>query len=667
MKNGDKDIRAILIALVFAVFPYGTRLPIWIPVWCLFFWGYAFQATYRNWPLPKAWLRQLLIPVGLSVVLWSYDWVLAGDTFVGMLAIMVSLKPLEIKTRRDKMITIFLSYFIILTHLLYGTSFFIALYMLASVCMTTAVLIQINHPRAGMPAHLKLSARIMIQAFPLTIALFILFPRIHGHFWGFFNPAAERTGFSEKLSLGDISSLAQDHGIAFRVDFHGNIPAPGHLYWRGIVFWDFTGQNWERGNRAPARWSPFSGTETVQYTVSLEPHYKRWWFALDLPESAPRQARLLDDFTLASWRRITERTVYTLRSHMTHHTGPLRFWEAAALELPPQGNPKSRALAREWALTIPESEAIVAKALSFLTENDFAYTLRPTPLDGDPIDDFLFRTRNGYCEHFASAFAFLMRAAHIPARIVGGYLGGERNPFGNYLIVRQSDAHAWVEIWLPKTGWTRVDPTSVVAPARIQQGSAAALPPAERPIYLSSQYLARLYRYWKPVQFAWDRLNTGWKIWIIGYSRSQQRELLTSGEIMGDSVKRLFIGILILSAAITAGLGLFYRGLRKSGPARTERVPQAYDLFRRKLARVTRPRRPEQGPVDYARQVAGERPDLAERVGEITALYVMLRYGHGGDARDEKQFESLVKNFKPSKTKLTEACQKRFNSHHGTL
>ena len=305
MRTPDKDIPAILVALVFAVIPYWLRLPIWITVWCLFFWGYASQITYRNWPPPKPWLRQTLIPIGLLGVLLSYDWVLAGDTFVGMLAIMVSLKVLEIRTHRDKMVTVFLSYFIILTHLLYDNSFFIALYMLVSVCITTAVLIHINHTSTGILAHLKLSARIMIQAFPLTIALFILFPRIQGHFWGVFNPASERTGFSERLSPGDISSLAQDNAIAFRVDFHGDIPKSDRLYWRGIVFWYFTGQDWERGNRAPMRRGPLPGSQTVEYTVSLEPHQKRWWFALDLPEYAPRPVRMLDDFTLASWRRVS--------------------------------------------------------------------------------------------------------------------------------------------------------------------------------------------------------------------------------------------------------------------------------------------------------------------------------------------------------------------------
>ncbi|MEW6670619.1 MAG: DUF3488 and DUF4129 domain-containing transglutaminase family protein [Thermodesulfobacteriota bacterium] len=646
MKNAGKDISLILFALVIASIPYWVRLPIWITVWCLLFWGAAFLTNYRNWPPPKPWMRQMMIPIGLSGVWFSYGGVLAGDTFVGMLTIMLSLKPLEIQTRRDKMITVFLSYFLILTHLLYDTSFLIAIYMLVSVCITTAVLIHINHAGAGITAHLKLSARIMIQAFPLTITLFILFPRLQGHFWGVYNPAAEQTGFSEKLSPGGISSLAQNNAIAFRVDFHGQIPAPSRLYWRGIVFWHFNGRDWEWSGRAPTRQSSFAGSETVEYTVSLEPHYRRWWFALDLPESAPQRVRLLDDFTLISWRRVTERTVYTLRSHAAYHTGPLRFWETSALELPPRGNPRAKALAQEWSRRSPGPEAMVAAALSFFRENGFAYTLRPAPLEGDSIDDFLFRTRSGYCEHFASAFAFLMRAAQIPARIVGGYLGGERNPFGNYLIVRQSDAHAWVEVWLPQTGWTRIDPTSAIVPARVEQGPAAALPPAERPIFLTSQYLAGLYRYWKPVQFAWDRVNSGWNLRVLGYTREQQRELLASGETMGAPAMRIVIGILFLSAAIAAGVGFFYWGLKKTGPIQAERVQESYEIFCRKLARTTRPRRPEQGPVDYARQVARERADLAEGVEAITGLYVRLRYGRGGGARDEERLRALVQNFK---------------------
>lgn len=314
-----------------------------------------------------------------------------------------------------------------------------------------------------------------------------------------------------------------------------------------------------------------------------------------------------------------------------------------------EGNPRSRALAQEWALQNPEPAAVISKALSFFKENGFSYSLRGTASAGDPIDDFLFRTRSGYCEHFASAFAFLMRAAQVPARIVGGYLGGERNPFGNYLIVRQSDAHAWVEVWLPQAGWSRIDPTLVVAPARMAQGSEAALPLSERPVYLSLPYLATLYRYWKPIQFAWDRASTGWDLWVAGYSSDRQRELFAGNGATDWPFGRVFVWVLIVAVAASAVWGLFFWSLKTSDSVQKDNTKKAYEQFCRNLARIGLYRQPGQGPCDYARQVSAERVDLKEKVEEITALYVRLRYGHGGHKGDEKRLQKLVKEFKPRK------------------
>lgn len=253
-KKTDTDILPILIALAVAAIPYWQRLPVWVMAWCLFFGVIAFRLNYYNRPSLKPWLRQVLIPVGLLGILGSYHWRLSGDVFVGMLVVLLSLKPLEIKIHRDKMVTVFLSYFLILAQLLHDNSFFTALYMLVSVCVATAVLIQINHPGGRMIRHLKLSLRIMIQALPLAVMLFIFFPRGHGHYWGVYDSAAAKTGFSEHLTAGSISRLAPNREVAFRVDFHGDIPPPDHLYWRGIVFWRFTGREWKGIGRTPGCW-----------------------------------------------------------------------------------------------------------------------------------------------------------------------------------------------------------------------------------------------------------------------------------------------------------------------------------------------------------------------------------------------------------------------------
>jgi len=650
METDDKDIFKILPVMAVAAAPYLFWLPVWIIGWCLLSWGYVFWVTSSGRPKPKTWLRQVLVVVGLLGVLISFEWELKVETFVGMLAIMASLKPMEIRSYRDKMVTLFLTCFLILTNLLFNNSLPIVIYLFTSVCLTIAALIAVNCHGVPVASHMRLAALMTIQALPLTVALFFLFPRAHGYFWGSLRQEAAQSGFSERLSPGDATYLAQNDSIAFRADFHGEIPPRKFLYWRGMVYWFFDGGAWERGEGVPRRRSILSGEKTVRYTISLEPHGKKWWFALDLPVYAARYVRFFDDFTLASRRNVTDLIIYTLRSHTVYHTGPMNPFDNAALELPESGNPKARALAEKWSSQTRSAEEIVSKALLFLKENGFAYTLRPTKATGDAIDDFLFRTRKGYCEHFASAFAFLMRAAGIPARIVGGYLGGERNPFGNYLIIRQSDAHVWVEVWLPKTGWSRIDPTSTVAPQRIVQGAAAALPPAERPRYLSSPYWAALYRYWKPVQFAWDRANNSWNLWVVGYSNWQQRQLFSNVGIKGGRLKTITaaLAIILASAGLSIALAQLVRGRILS--EETDPVQKAYLLFCRKLSRTIMPKAPGQGPVDYARRITARRKDLAAGVQEITALYVQLRYGRAGSKRDVERLQRLVRKFKPKKT-----------------
>ncbi len=647
VKKTETAIPSILLVLVVAAVPYWQRFPLWVIAWCLFFWGFSFWTDFYNRPPVKPWLRQVLIPIGLLGILGSYHWRPTGDVFVGMLAVLLSLKPLEIATHRDRMVTVFLSCFLILAQLLHDNSVYTAFYMLASVCVVTAVLIRINRPGVPMVRHLKLSLRIMAQALPFAIVLFILFPRGHGHYWGVYDPASAKAGFSERLTAGSVSSLAPNREVAFRVDFHGNIPSTDRLYWRGIVFWRFTGREWEITRRVPILPPRLPDAETVAYTITLEPHNSRWWFCLDFPEHGLGEARLLDDLTLASWRRVTTRTTYTLRSRLSGHTGIRRLPEAASLELPPSGNPRSRALAQGWVRENPDPAAVISRALFFFRENGFTYSLRGVVPEGDPIDDFLFRTRSGYCEHYASAFAFLMRAAQIPARIVGGYLGGERNPFGNYLVVRQSDAHAWVEVWLPQAGWSRIDPTLAVAPVRASQGAEAALPLSERPIYWSLPYLAPFYRYWKQIEFAWDRADTAWDLWVAGYSDERQRELFGTSGAVGGSPGRILFWILLAATVVGATWRLFLWGLKKPGGVQKDSVQTAYERFCRNLARIGLSRQPGQGPCDYARQVSMARDDLRAQVEEITTLYVRLRYGRGGDKEDEKRLQKLVKEFKP--------------------
>ena len=318
-----------------------------------------------------------------------------------------------------------------------------------------------------------------------------------------------------------------------------------------------------------------------------------------------------------------------------------------ALKIPPNKNPQAIALAREWRAASANPVQYVNTALNYFRNNDFGYTLNPPPLGEESIDDFLFRTRKGYCGHYASAFTFLMRAAGIPARMVAGYLGGELNPYGEYLIVRQSDAHVWVEVWLSGKGWVRTDPTLAVAPQRVEQGLAAALPAEEWSILSSFGALGPFAKHWINIRLGWDAINNQWNKWVLGYSNTRQKKLLAKFGISAGTRKGLASAI-ILGTAVMSLITLGYLlSLSKKAAPKQDAVQKAYLTFCAKLARIGLARKPSQGPLDYASMVVALRRDLKTSVLDIVKLYIRLRYGRGGDRDDRRRLKILVKQFDP--------------------
>jgi transglutaminase-like putative cysteine protease len=648
MKPDDHTyLPAVLGALFIAIAPHLVRIPFWIVIWCLAMWSYAYAAAKNNWWQPGRKILLLLTFGGSLGGLSTFGYAFGLDAGVALLAILLGLKPFEMKTHRDRMVTLFLIYFLIITNLLYVNNLAMSLFMFTSVLMTTAVLIHINHPQGNHAAKLRLSGVIMVQALPIMIVMFFLFPRIQGSLFGISKPSIARTGFADSLSPGSISTLVRSSAIAFRVEFSQDVPRPDRLYWRGIVFQHFDGKTWHRGRTSPLQQNSVPRGETVEYTIILEPQGQKWLFALDMPVMSPPVARMQDDFTLLARQKLEERIRYTVTSQPAYNTEDFKAWQRKSELLAGGNNTKSAALVRTWTKTDDSPEMIVAKALAFFRENDFVYTLNPPLLNRNPIDNFLFDTRKGYCEHYASAFAFLMRQANIPARIVGGYLGGELNPYGNYLIVRQSDAHAWVEVWLPSKGWVRVDPTSAVAPERVAQGMEAALPPEELDDLLLLKNLGPLYSYWKNIVFSWDAVNNYWNQWVLGYSYWRQKALLSKIGINISSwkgpVKVIFLAMGLIGLFVI--LAIFR--LFKTPAANKDDVLQSYLIFCAKLAKVGLARKPGQGPVDFARKAGTLRRDLKGKIQEITDLYVLLRYGSGGDEHARKNLKGLVKKFNP--------------------
>ena len=645
--DARKNIGPLLAALAIDLVPHITRLPVWVVLWCLVSWGYVLAAARYNLPKPGKIVRPALTVAGILGVLLFEEGGLDQNASVALLWIMASIKPMELHTRRDQMVIIFMTLFLAVACLFFSGTLVTAVYMIFSIWITMAALIRIQHPGGRRMDQLGLAGGLLLKALPLALILFLVFPRIHGSLWGIRRPAQAYSGFSDSLSPGTVTSLVRNNATAFRVEFDNGVPAAEHLYWRGLVFWHFDGSAWHRSNSSIRISLPLRGSNPAAYTITLEPHNQRWLFALDLPYEFEANAVLLSDHTLVSRWRVRQRYQYRLKSYTAYTTGPIRQWEAAARQLPRHSNPEAMALARRWRTAAADRIQIIDAALSYLHNNDFRYSLNPPPLGENSIDDFLFRSRKGYCEHYASAFAFLMRAAGIPSRIVAGYLGGELNPYGEYLIVRQSDAHVWVEVWLPARGWIRIDPTLAVAPQRVEQGMAAVLPPEEQFLLAAFRAPGPFAAYWTSLRFGWDVINTRWNRWVLGYSTMRQKMLFAKIGI--DAGTRMGLAAAMILAVAALGLtALFYfRGSLKKPAAAGDAVQKAYRSFAAKLSRRGLARQPSQGPLDYASRVAAARPDLEACVLEIVELYIRLRYGRGGSRDDIRRLKILVRRFDP--------------------
>jgi transglutaminase-like putative cysteine protease len=381
------------------------------------------------------------------------------------------------------------------------------------------------------------------------------------------------------------------------------------------------------------------------YHLTLEPSRRPWWYALDTPARSPdaERVRLTSDQQLVAAAPVTESLGFDAVSYThTRATQPLDpLSRGLETSLPAEANPRARALARELHRRAGSDGAFVQAVLDYLRGGGFTYSLEPERVGADAIDDFLFRTRVGFCGHYASAFVVLMRAAGVPARVVTGYLGGEWDPYGGYYLVRQSDAHAWAEVWLPSRGWTRVDPTAVVAPERLQRGIADLMPdalPARARLLHASPWLARLLQ-------RWDAANAWWTERVVKFDYAAQLDLLSRFGIRTPDARNLgWAFMLALGGWLTAIAWHIGRGARAVPP---DALALAYRRLCRKLARVAAARAPHQGPMSFAASVTAGRPDLAAPVQQLLGQYTRLRYGPpGGDAaaraRSVEEFRRAV-------------------------
>ncbi len=619
----------VVAGLTLAVVPHVTHVEPWIVLLAASAAALRVVSEFKGWPMLPKWLRSVLAFVVLLAVLLDYRTLNGIDAGTALLIVMAGMKLLETRTVRDLTVIVFLSYFALFAAFLYNQSLLRLPYMLVTVWILTVTLMRIHQTTTSMAVReaIAITGRMFLQSLPLAALLFLLFPRLPGQFWSVVPGRGEATtGLSDEMSPGDVSELSISSALAFRVKFDGAPPPPPQRYWRGPVLHDFDGRTWRRPR------SPFMPQEvttsgpTYSYELMLEPHQRRWIFALDVATRWPgRQVARSSDLQLLSGaeRPISTLTTFRLESAPGYTvSGPLpMLMRRTDLALPAGRNERSLALAREMRERAGSDAAFVAAVLAKFRDEEYFYTLRPPQLELNSVDDFVFNTRRGFCEHFASAFTVLARAAGIPARVVTGYQGGQLNPMSGYLVVRQSEAHAWSEVWLGERGWVRVDPTAAVAPQRIESGLEAALSGGES----LPGGLLRQNALLTQLRLAWDAANTFWNTQVVAFGESQQSWLLNRLNLGDADWQELGIGLVLALVGFFALMSAYLAW--RFRPRAKDPLAQLYEQMCRKLARHGLPRAAHEGPSDYVARVLRTRPELASQLVETRNLYVALRYG----------------------------------------
>ena len=641
---GSREIFWLSAGFLLASLPHLLRIPIWISVLTVGIAGWRLlQSRMRSKPAAK-WLMVLIAVAASGGILLQYRTLFGRDAGVSLLVVMLALKLLETRTQRDGTLLGFLGCFLLVTNFLHSQTLSTAVYMLGCAWLLIASLISMQYTGAwpGWRSPVRRAGVLILQGVPLMLVLFMLFPRIQGPLWGMPQDAyAGLSGLSDTMSPGSLNNLILSDAIAFRASFTGGIPEPKDLYWRGPVLWDYDGKTWTAPRIVESTNALPDHGPQIEYTVTLEPHNKRWLFALEFPGLRPPRSIATRDMQLLSFTPVRSRVRYDMVSSIATAYGADDDQSLLArnLRLPPDTNPRTSAFAQELRKKFPNDRNLVAAVLTRFRNENFVYTLSPPLLGEQPVDEFLFETRRGFCEHYASAFTVLMRAAGIPARVVTGYLGGEVNPVGDYILVRQADAHAWVEIWLENTGWVRVDPTAAVSPARVERGIASALPRTDvLPMFVRGDF-ALLQR----MRLTLDSVTYTWNQWVLGYTPDRQRRFL-SYIGFSESTWQTLAFVLMFCAGIAVLIGAAF-ALRDLRGVREDAVKKIYMLFCRKLERRGLRRDAAEGPCVFAQRAGQKHPELADTIDEITALYIALRYGDEPRSEQVPAFKARVRAF----------------------
>jgi transglutaminase-like putative cysteine protease len=623
-----RQFEHVAIAVAATVATHAGHLPLWFSLPLALALALRAWMRRRGMTAPSAWIRVPLTALLLVLVVVSYGNVfgkIPGSTLAcGLLA----LKLLETERIRDARIALGFCAFVLMSALLFTQTLLFSMAVGGVLVLLLATLVSLQPAPPGTPRGLRADLRIALlllgSSLPLAAAAFVLLPRLETPLWGTRGgDGSARSGLSESMAPGQFAQLMLDDTPAFRVVFTGAMPLPSALYFRTLVLMDFDGTTWTRqfdAGRGPLQVAPTG--PVFNYAITLEASERRWLPSLDLPLAAPDGARMNADQVLVATTPVMQPRRYEVRSaaQARASTALAPVERARALRLPAGYGAQARALGRRWRDELRNDDRIVGAALDMFRRS-FTYTLEPPLLARDSVDDFLFETQRGFCEHYASAFVFLMRAAGIPARVVTGYQGGWTS--SGYLLVRQSDAHAWAEVWKEGVGWQRIDPTAAVSPTRVELGAAVA--------NLEGSGIGAAWL--RDLRNQFDFASRLWTESIVRFDTLRQRGLLTDFGVADVSRHNLLLWLSgLLAAAMLLATAWAMRGAREgSGDA----LDRAWARFVARLARIGITLRAQEGPLDLGERVRRNVPGLSRELDPLIADYVALRYGSAQPDRED--------------------------------
>ncbi|MEM9103710.1 MAG: DUF3488 and transglutaminase-like domain-containing protein [Pseudomonadota bacterium] len=654
--NLDRVIHWILLAQLLSLLPLFQLVPIWIVAACLGVGFWRLAVNRYQLALPSRLITFCIGVLAAYLIYTTYGTLVSREAGVSLIVLMFSLKLLEMRQFRDAILILFLSYFLLVVNFLYYEHVLMVIYLFATVFVITLALVILNSSdiSVGYKKLLSMAGTLFTLSIPVCVLLFIFFPRLAHPLWQMPGNSTGTTGFSETMSPGTISELFESDDIVFRVKIKSEEikPDSSQLYWRGIVLSNYDGLTWRKSTtRAIGAPDIVRRSSPIEYSVILEPHNKKWLFSLDIPDYSNSYIVLYNDFSMESERNIRSVFSYQLKSYLDYRYGlnlnPIE--RQINLQLPNNFNPEMVRWSVSRRQTVNTDADFVQNILNYITQNQFFYTVTPPVYEENIVDDFWFGEKRGYCEHYSNAFVYIMRAAGIPARVVTGYSGGEYNPYGDYLIVRAKDAHAWTEIWLPNQGWIRVDPTAAIHPSRVEPMLAARM---EQRTAMDrfvdgediDSYISDISSL-RAIQLTLDAFNHAWNEWFLGFDQDKQMQLF---ELMGFdflSPRDLLPWMITLLIILVAAIGLVILRQKDNGD------PLARALMRlsKKLSHKGLAWSKHEAPLTFFERLKTHYPQYKADITDIQRRYSSLRYQ---ESRASQNMPLLVKKINTLKSNL---------------